>query len=744
MDLFAEIIVSNTHKDVDRIFHYIIPSALRDEIKIGARVTVPFGRGNKKIEGYVIGFSTETDVPSDKLKEIISVSEDYPVFSEAMLSLAKWMKQKYYTTLSDCIQCILPSGIGTKSLSIKYIYLDTENKDLAQEIQKILAKNDKQSLVVKALMETNGLEYAKIKSNLKISDSPIKTLEKHGIIKIKPFKAFRDTIFNYGITKTEPLKPNYEQQAALDCLYNMLSFNKKKPVLLHGVTGSGKTEIYLQLIDKVLKAGKQAIVLVPEISLTPQTVNRFYSRFGPRVSVTHSRLSSGERFDQWQKAREGYVSVMIGPRSAIFTPFDNLGVIIIDEEHETTYKSETTPKYDVREIAVKLMELTGALVVMGSATPSVETYFGCKCDEIHLIKLNNRVNNVMPDVSIIDMREELALGNKSIFSRALYEAIEETLENKNQAILFINRRGHSTFVSCRVCGNALACDACSINYTYHIYTNKLMCHYCGDEQPMPKNCPICGSIHIKHFGTGTQKVQEEIQKLFPEAKTLRMDMDTTSKKHSHEAILSAFSKGQADILIGTQMIAKGHDFPRVSLVGIIAADISLNTGDFRSAETTYQLLTQVSGRAGRAEIPGKTFIQTYMPEHYSICFAKDNNYDGFYDHEILIRQKMQYPPYTNIFSVMFSGDDEKKVIVALNRLHYIMNFFNKKGNFELLGPSPAQISKINKNFRWRIIVKCVDEEKIKSFVFYCLDKLREREDLSGITINASLNPKILH
>lgn len=750
MGNFAEIVVSNKHKAVDKKFHYRIPEDLFGVLEPGMRVIVPFGLGNKKIEGYVIGFSDTADVSSDKLKTIISALDTRPVLSRTMLDLAEWMKDKYYATLSECLWCILPTGLDTKSICIKRVKL---NKDVSKsELETILAKGDQKSKILEILLDNDGIEYNTLKTVFKITDSPIKTLVKNKIITIELLETYRDTLSGsdsqYMISgEKQPLTLNHEQKNALNVIENMLvSDNSKQPVLLHGVTGGGKTEVYLQTIDIVLKLGKQAIVLVPEISLTSQAVSRFFKRFGKLVSVTHSRMSSAERYDQWRKARDGVISIMIGPRSAIFTPFDRLGAIIVDEEQENTYKSETTPKYDVCEVAEKIMQLTGAILIFGSATPSVETYYKVKTGRFNLLKLSHRANNSpMPLVHIIDMRAELADGNRSVFSRELYSAIDENLKNNSQTILFINRRGHSTFVSCRSCGYVLACDQCSINYTYHIAIDKLLCHYCGKEEKKPLICPVCGSEYIRHFGVGTQKVEEEIKRLFPEARVLRMDMDTTSKKHSHENIISSFAQHRADILIGTQMIAKGHDFPGVTLVGVIAADLSLNTGDFRSSETTYQLITQVSGRAGRAMMQGTAYIQTYTPEHYSIIFAKDNDYTEFYDHEIILRKSMEYPPFTNIFEVLFSGEDEKKIIVNMNKLNYIMTYYNnKKGGFEILGPSPAQISKINNNYRWRLLVKCIDEEKIKSFVFHCLKKLRDVDDLSGMTVSVSLNPRVLN
>jgi len=735
---YAEVIISITHKSVDRIFDYIVPERLETDLCVGMRVIVPFGKGNKKYEGYVIGFSDNTEVPFEKLKYIISIMDKYPIFSENTIILAKFMKEKYYTTLSECLRCIMPSVVKDKVL--RYVYLNRKKEDFEVVFNKCISKNNLQSKVLSFLSEFDGTSVNEIKMILGVNSAPIAALEKKGLVQIFDREIKRDVLdFSY-IKHTKPFIPTDEQKTAIDFVKGRLYEKEKKPILIYGVTGSGKTEIYLQIIGEVLKNGKQAIVLVPEISLTPQTVNRFISRFGKRVSFTHSRLSAGERFDQWKKAREGEISIMIGPRSAVFAPFLRLGVIIVDEEHEHTYKSETTPKYDAREIACEIGRISGALTVFGSATPDISTYYKAKTGEFDLITIKNRVNKSFPEVNVIDMRKELENGNKSVFSDALLNAVEDNLLNHRQTILFLNRRGYSTFVSCRKCGYVMECKDCNVNFTYHLSNDRLVCHYCGKTVSNPKNCPRCGSRYIKYFGAGTQKIEEETKRLFPEARVLRMDMDTTSGKHGHENILKKFANGDADILIGTQMIAKGLDFPNVSVVGVIAADMSLNSGDFKCAENTFQMLTQVSGRAGRSSVKGKVFIQTYNPEHYSIEFAKNNDYLSFYEYEISVRKQMMYPPFTNIFFVMFTGGDEKKIIKALYRLLDIMLKFNKNNQFEHIGPAPAVISKIKNQYRWKIIAKGVIERNLKNYVLYCLDRLRECQDLSGININITLNP----
>ncbi len=818
-NLYAAVAVSISHSSVDRLFSYKVPDDLQDRIFIGMRVKVPFGASNKTIEAYIIELTAFCDVPTSKLKSIVSLIDNYPIFTPQMIALAKWMKTKYYSTLAECLQCIMPAGIKMKSdylVFVKNILLESSLRGKTKEIFEFLKQSEKPILqselnenfgnrvsvslktlvakdliaikeisevkdyalvvkyasfnfeyekleelhafldenpketpqirVIKLLLNYSALPVSEIKNLLNISDSPIKTLAKKGIIYFEEIEK-RRSLFDFdNFEKSKPLALNEEQFNAVSSIKEVIANGGKQTVLVHGVTGSGKTEVYIQLVEDVIARGEQAIILVPEISLTSQTVERFIRRFGEMVSVTHSRLSLGERLDQWKKALAGEIKIMIGPRSAIFTPFSSLGIIIIDEEHENTYKSETTPKYHTKEVAQKICELStnNCITILGSATPSVDTYFEAKKGTIKLIELKNRVNKTPPTINIVDMRTELEEGNRSIFSRALLREIETNLNNKEQTILFLNRRGHSTFVSCRRCGEVLTCDNCSVSYTYHLNNSNLVCHYCGKQMKMPTNCPVCDSSFIRHFGAGTEKVETSILKLFPHARVLRMDLDTTSKKFSHERILKQFASGEADILIGTQMIAKGHDFPNVSLVGIVAADLSLNMGDYRSSEITYQLISQVAGRAGRAEILGRAIIQTYSPENFSITCASTGNFSAFYHAEISIRERLNYPPFSNIFVILFTGINEKNIIVLIYKLINIMKAYNKKDQFEILGPSPALISKINKQYRWKLLVKCVDEEKLKSYVLYCIDKLKKNDDLTEIYLNLTLNPVMMY
>lgn len=525
---------------------------------------------------------------------------------------------------------------------------------------------------------------------------------------------------------------------------NSILSKKTGKYLLHGVTGSGKTEVYLHIVDKMLAEGKDSIVLVPEISLTPQMVERFKGRFGNNISVFHSKMSDGERFDEWMRIKKGKTKIVIGARSALFLPLENLGIIIIDEEHENSYKSESNPKYDAREVAEFLAERKGCKLLLGTATPSLDTYYRAKLGEFELIEIKNRVDNAkLPTMTLVDMREELANNNRSIFSSKLHKAINETLNRGEQVILFLNRRGFSNFVSCRKCGFVYKCKQCDITLTYHREDNLMHCHYCGYKEPTESKCPKCSSKYIKYFGIGTEKVEEEVKKYFPKAKTLRMDMDTTRKKNSYIDIYESFKKGEAQILIGTQMIAKGLDFPNVTLVGVLAADLTLNLPDFKAAERTFQLLTQVSGRAGRSSKSGEVIIQTYTPDHYSIQFSLTNDYNGFYNEEIKIRESMNYPPFKEIININLSCEKEELLIRTIKSLGIRMQEFIKEHEeISMLGPCPCAISKIKDMYRWQIILKGEfsfdTAEKIKNIAY---DELKDV--YAEVKLNLDVNPNNL-
>lgn len=610
----------------------------------------------------------------------------------------------------------------------RYVSL-TENEELLAEVKEKAEKDKRlagQLRVLSAISQEESISVEELKEKASVTDSPIHTLLQKGILVEQRRQEKRDVFQLEDYTPTQPFYPTPEQAQALALLREEEQKEQKRPILLHGVTGSGKTEIYMQLIEHVIMEGKQAIVLVPEISLTPQIMERFISRFGKQVSVTHSRLSLGERLDQWRKARDGEISIIIGPRSALFMPFSNLGVIVMDECHESSYISDVTPKYHTREVARKLSELTGALLVMGSATPDIDSYHRAVTGEFLLLQLKERTKGSrLPEVFVTDMRKELEDGNRSAFGLPLQKAIRENLEKGQQTMLFLNRRGYSTFVSCRKCGEVLTCPSCNVSYTYHASDKALVCHYCGKEVPVPKICPSCGSHYIRYFGTGTQKIEEETRRLFPEASVLRMDADTTTGKNGHARILELFGKGKADILIGTQMIAKGHDFPNVTLVGILAADLSLNLGTYQAAENCFQLITQAAGRAGRGELKGQVFIQTYQPENHAIRMAAAQDYEGFYQEEILLRQAMEYPPFSHIFSVLITGEMEQEVILAAQRLGAFMNHYAERAGCTVVGPAPAPLPKFRGEFRWQIFAKGTDAERLKAFALYTVEQTKK-------------------
>lgn len=629
----------------------------------------------------------------------------------------------------------------------KYIYLNNSNNEIEELLSELDNRAIKQKEVIKYLFEVKESSMKALLKATNTSSGVVKALEKKGKLTIIEKEVLRDPI-PYHIAKYDKHELTDLQEDCLNTILNDIKHKKHDAFLIHGVTGSGKTEVYLQLIEKYLEKGKDVIVLVPEISLTPQTVERFAGRFGENVAVLHSRLSYGERFDEWRRIREGKVQIVVGARSAIFAPFKNLGLVVIDEEHENSYKSSMNPKYDAIEVAEKRCNIEGATLIMGTATPSIETYYRAVNGEIGLITLAERVNNkALPEMSIIDMREELDKGNKSIFSNELFNAIEENLKNKKQTMLFLNRRGHSTFVSCRKCGYVVKCKNCDVTMTYHLKENRLKCHYCGLSIKVPTICPDCNSKYIKYFGIGTQKIEEEIKRYFPQAVVARMDFDTTSKKNSHLKIFNSMKKGDIDILIGTQMITKGLDFPFVTLVGIIAADTSLNLPDFRSSERTYQLLTQVGGRAGRGDFEGKVIVQTYNPEHFSIALAKKYDYFEFYNREINIREKFGYPPFKEIINILVYGIDEKKVALYSKDIYNsILKELETIGKNELVcdvfGPNPALLNKLNNNFRWQIVIKTDNKniEMLKEVVKWVCIKNSEKKQFCNLKYSIDINP----
>ena len=695
MKLYAEVIINSEALEIDRPFTYKVPEEFNNEIKIGQIVKVPFGKGNKTSEGFILNLKNDDNIKF-KTKNIAAILVKDPVIDEDDINLIEFLREKTLCKYIDAFRLLIPVGImkGAKAKKKKVIVL--KNEDLSN------IKNPDGYKKIVEFFKTNSGKYTKSEliNEHSISQYKLNKLIENEVLSIEEESVFRynDRVYNKDSAKTLTI----EQENIIREYIN----SDDKMFLLKGVTGSGKTEVYMKLVERVLLEGKSAIILVPEIALTPQMIERFKGRFGVNVALFHSKLSDGERFDEWFRVKEGKAKVIVGARSAIFLPAKNLGLIIIDEEHENTYKSEQNPKYQTKEVAEYLSDLKGCKVILGSATPSIETYYRALTGEMKLLELNSRVDNkAMPPMKVIDMRNELKGGNKSLFSRELFIAIQERLKRKEQIILFLNRRGFSTFVSCRSCGYVFKCDECDISMTYH-KNGLLICHYCGKTKREPRECPKCHSKYVKFFGAGTQRVEEEVKKYFNNAGILRMDVDTTRDKHSYERIYNTFKNGEADILIGTQMVSKGLDFKNVTLVGILAADMSINIPDYRAAERTFQIITQVAGRAGRGDKQGEVLIQTYTPQHYSLQYAVNYDYEGFYEKEFTVRAMMKYPPFGKL--LLINGTSKKEELLK-NFMHKITMMIKPLVesclDIEILGPIPCMISKLKENYRWQIVIK---------------------------------------
>ncbi|MDD5901579.1 MAG: primosomal protein N' [Lachnospiraceae bacterium] len=713
---YADVIVDISLEKLDKTYQYAIPDGLSDAAVVGAKVLVPFGGGNRKVEGYIMDTSDTPVFDPARTKEIVSVVQGAVSLERRFITLAYWMKEHFGGTMNEALKTVLPVKQEVRRLLKRTLVLCAEKEQLeAYYATAVKRKYDARVRLLDALMDGKEHDYADVLQKLSVSPATIEAVCRDGMVALREETVFRNPV--RGAFSSEKPRLNEEQQNAVEAVWKNYMQGKRETYLLFGVTGSGKTEVYLELIERVIRQGKQAIMLIPEISLTFQTVRRFYERFGERVSVLHSRLSAGERYDQYVRAREGSIDVMIGPRSALFTPFERLGMILIDEEQEGAYKSEGTPKYHARETAEYLAELTGATLVLGSATPSLEAYTKAKSGQYQLLLLHNRAKEAtMPKVEIVDLRQELAEGNRSMFSRKLREQMQERLAKGEQIMLFLNRRGYAGTVSCRACGEGMKCPHCDVTLTLH-KGGRLLCHYCGYESQQPKVCPACGSKYIGLFGTGTQKVEEAVLKEFPGTKVLRMDADTTKNKGGHERIVEAFAKGEAQILIGTQMIVKGHDFPKVTLVGIIAADLSLYAGDYRASERTFCLLAQAAGRAGRDKLPGEVVIQTYQPEHYSIVEAATENYEGFYEKEMAYRRLLQYPPAAQLLLILIQGEEEAVAKGAAVRIARVLQEAKKpeEGYGTVSGPVPAGVAKANDLYRFLIYVKATQYERLMEF-----------------------------
>ena len=702
---YANVIVDLSAEAVDRQFSYAVPEGM--DVQPGQLVQVPFGP--RTLEGFVVSLSDSCDVPPEKVKAVRGVVREEPVVLPDLMELAEWMHVRYLCNLVDALRLMLPAqmrGGRVRERTTRWARLNLTDG----ELEAFIAANPrakKQIELLKALKD-GDMETARIEAK-----SALKALVDRGAVTIRESEQRRTphALSNDERTADPALLP--EQKRAVETLTAALSGGGR--FLLHGVTGSGKTEVYIRLIRRALEMGKSAIVLVPEIALTPQMVAWLHGRFGGDAAVLHSALSAGERFDEWRRIRSGEARVVIGARSAVFAPVQNLGVIVVDEEHETTYQSDHRPRYDAREVAWKRAQQHGAVLLLGSATPSISTYMrampGVRPENrLTLIELRQRANGrPLPEVEIVDMRGEFERGNHSIFSAKLAAELRACLDGGHQAMLFINRRGHSTFVSCRKCGYVVKCDQCDVSMTWHQAENALRCHYCGKTLPPPKTCPNCSSAYIKYFGAGTQKVQEEVRRLFPDARVARMDVDTTREKDAHERILNRFRSGEANVLVGTQRIAKGLDFPNVALVGVVAADLSLNLPDFRSVERTFQLITQVAGRAGRADVPGRVVVQTYDPQHYGIQLAAAQDYRAFYTKESAYRRAALYPPFTVIARIIYSGRDADAVQAAAQTAEKALGAYlddtGARADTIRLGAMEAPIRMIRGETRWQVLLK---------------------------------------
>lgn len=734
---YALVTVDVSSRDVDRLFTYAVPENMN--VEIGARVRVPFG-AQGIIDGYVLGLTDECNIPKNRIKSIFSSEGDVPVLTEEQIFLAQWIKKKYHAVTSDAVRLFVPGEVrgGTKPKTVQIVRFNGD-REQAELILSSLKPGTKAYRIISLLAEAGEMEKSNLNKIIGGCYEPLKKFIADGTVESYSETVQRSPYLDITPEHAEWLNLNSGQKSVLNAI--LTSRDTFTPFLLHGVTGSGKTEVYMRAINNVVQNGKTALVLVPEISLTPQTVLNFRKKLGDGIAVLHSALSQGERYDEWRRIRTGKSKIVIGVRSAVFAPLENLGLIIVDEEHETSYISDTHPRYDAVEVAIRRAKYNNCPIVLGSATPSVIRYYRALHGEYKLLEMNGRANgHPLPPVDIVDMTAEFSSGNRTIFSRKLYSAMSETLAKNQQLMLFLNRRGYSSFVMCRACGETVTCQNCDVSLTYHSTVDKLRCHYCGYEIPMPKVCPNCGSKFIKQFGAGTQKVEEEFQRLFPGKTTVRMDVDTTRGRDAHYKLLKKLASGEAQALIGTQMIAKGHDFPLVTLVGVVVADGMLKLPDYRSRERTFSLLTQVSGRAGRAENEGRVIIQTYAPKHFVIECAQKQDYKAFYQKEIEERKAMWYPPFSRLIRILYTCSDSKKAfnasVEAYDRIREILK--NKKEQILYAQRSQAPIGRLNEMYRQQILIKLKETDEtdgIESAVYEATENIASGDLYCDIQIN---------
>lgn len=752
--IYANIIVDISHEKVDRPFQYKIPERLLGKLSVGMCVIVPFGKGNKELSGYIIEITDQAQYSEEKLKEILAVSDQGMLVESSQIRLAAWMKERYGATMITALKTVLPVRKKTNTPQKRRIALAVSMEEAEQLLAQCRRKHQNaRARLLERLCEAGEITYEEACGELALTSASIKAMAEKKIVTIVSELSYRNPVAYRGETKEKPVLSHAQKTIVSEILEEYRS-GRPGTYLIHGITGSGKTEVYMELIDGMIRLGRQAIVLIPEIALTYQTVSRFVGRFGDRVSVLHSRLSAGEKYDQCERAKKGEIDMIIGPRSALFTPFSRLGLIIIDEEHEASYKSESMPKYHAREAAVKLASYYGASVVLGSATPSLESYAASEKGRIRRYELTERLTGGrLPEVYVEDLRKELKCGNRSIFSRRLQQLLEQRLSAGEQSMLFLNRRGYAGFVSCRACGHVMKCPHCDVSLSEH-KGDRLICHYCGYEQPAVRICPACGSRYILGFRAGTEQIEELLHRYYPQARVLRMDADTTRKKGSYDRILSAFADGEADILIGTQMIVKGHDFPNVTLVGVLAADLSLYAGDYRAGERTFQLLTQAAGRAGRGKKPGEVVIQTYQPEHHSVRYAAKQDYKGFYAEEMGYRELLGYPPAAHMLAVLVLSETEDGGMALAKRLVWLAGQGKKQADgqtdvpdgqresgspVQLIGPAAASIGRIGDQYRTVFYAKSADMESLIR-IKDALEDLLERETRRSESVQFDFDP----
>ena len=738
--MYADIIIDISHEQLDKTFQYAIPEELDGTVEIGSVVRVPFGKGNRMITGYVVAMSATPSYDVNKIKYIDSIASNRVNAATDMIKLALWLKTHYGCTMNQALKTVIPVKDKINHKVKRAICLNI-TEDKADELLAVYKKKAKaKHRLLEALINEPVIDSDIVKTKLNISASTIKAMEEDGIINVKTEEYYRNPVSDKNVFNKDVVL-NDEQRAAAESIINDYDDGKYGTYLIHGVTGSGKTEVYMDVIEHVISMNRQVIMLIPEIALTFQTVQRFYHRFGDKVSIINSRMSKGERYDQFLRALRGEISIMIGPRSALFTQFPDLGLIVIDEEHESAYRSEQVPRYHAVETAIHIAKEHNASVVLGSATPSIDSFYRARNGEFKLLSLKKRAgNSERPDVYIADMRSEVKSGNRTIFSQKLKQLIRDRLDKKEQIMLFLNKRGTAGFVSCRACGYVYKCPHCDVSMTAH-RNGKLVCHYCGYETPQLNICPECGSKYISGFRAGTEAVEDAVHKMFPDARVLRMDMDTTKGKDGHEHILNAFATEQADVLVGTQMIVKGHDFPKVTLVGIVAADMSLYASDYRAVERTFQLVTQAAGRAGRGQRRGEVVIQTYSPDNYGIICAAGQDYTGFYDKEISYRQMLSYPPVNNMIRINISSSDEGRLKVGADDIKRLLDDKNNNlaNSIKILGPANAPIYKISDVYTKIIYLRSADFGRL-SYLMDCIDRYTQDNDkYKNISIQYDVN-----